>query len=226
MVNRAKLRGKPLDEDCKTARTTTHEYGKVDDRVFCRGLSDKRTDTPIEKCYGCKAFVENASPIWTESAKSLSDMIAEAKEKALKEDIKANTVIIDNHFAKVNAFDFVFGRAVMSLPPMICGLEVQVSDEFPDGYDFAVLETPKTERELLIRKAKSEAAREICCKIEEEIVAALESNYRARKEHIERYAELAYDTELLLEINGKINALRGIEGFVEELKKKYAEGEK
>lgn len=71
---------------------------------------------------------------------------------------------------------------------------------------------------------KAEVAREICCKIEEEIVAALESNYRARKEHIERYADLAYDTDLLLEINGKINALRGIEGFVEELKNKYAEG--
>ena len=75
-------------------------------------------------------------------------------------------------------------------------------------------------------RKQSEVAREICCKIEEEIVAALESNYRARKEHIERHAELAYDTELLLEINGKINALRGIEGFVEELKKKYAEAEK
>lgn len=161
-----------------------------------------------------------------ESAQSLSDMIAEANAKALKEGIKANTVIIDERFAKVNAFDFVFGRDVMHLPPMICGLEVQVSDELPDGYSFAVLEAPETERERLIRKAKSEAAREICCKIEEEIVAALESNYRARKEHIERHAELAYDTELLLEISGKINALRGIEGFVEELKKKYTEGEK
>lgn len=69
-----------------------------------------------------------------------------------------------------------------------------------------------------------EVANKICCEIEEEIVAALESNYRARREHIERYAELAYDTELLLEINGKINALRGMEAFVEELKNKYAEG--
>lgn len=161
-----------------------------------------------------------------ETFKGFADAVFEARNKALKEGIKANTVIIDEHFAKVNAFDFVFGRDVMHLPPMICGLEVQISDELPDGYDFAVLEAPETERERLIRQAKSEAAREICCKIEEEIVAALESNYRARKEHIERYADLAYDTELLLEINGKINALRGIEGFVEELKKKYAEEQK
>ena len=96
-----------------------------------------------------------------ETFKCLADAVFEAQKKALKEGIKANTVIIDEHFAKVNAFDFVFGRAVMSLPPMICGLEVQVSDELPDGYDFAVLEVPETERERLIRKAKSEAAREI-----------------------------------------------------------------
>lgn len=63
MVNRAKLRGKPLDEDCKTARTTTNEYGIADDRVFCRGIFDRRYDAPIEKCYGCKAFVENAMPL-------------------------------------------------------------------------------------------------------------------------------------------------------------------
>ena len=27
MINRAKLRGKPLDSDCKRANRTTHEYG-------------------------------------------------------------------------------------------------------------------------------------------------------------------------------------------------------
>ena len=27
MINRAKLRGKPLDSDCKQAHRTTHEYG-------------------------------------------------------------------------------------------------------------------------------------------------------------------------------------------------------
>ena len=81
-------------------------------------------------------------------------------------------------------------------------------------------------KDTQLENAKAEVANKICCAIEKEIVAALESNYRARKEHIERHAELAYDTELLLEISGKINALRGIEGFVEELKKKYTESEK
>lgn len=184
MVNRAKLRGKPLDEDCKTARTTINEYGPADNRTFCYGIFDRRTDTPIEKCYGCKAFVENATPlkgqtekfvadlltaddVISESAKSLVDMLAEAQAKALKEGIKANTVIIDEHFAKVNAFDFVFGRDVMHLPPMICGLEVQVSDELPDGYSFAVLEAPETERERLIRKARAEVIDEFAGELKE-----------------------------------------------------------
>lgn len=170
------------------------------------------------------AFI-TVDDVISESAKSLADIIAEAYAKALKEGIKANTVIIDEHFAKVNAFDFVFGRAVMSLPPMICGLEVQVSDELPDCCSFAVLEVPETERERLIRKAKSDAAREICCKIEEEIVAALESNYRAMREHnLKRCPDS--DGLFLERIYGKIDALRGIEGFVEELKTKYMEAEK
>ena len=70
---------------------------------------------------------------------------------------------------------------------------------------------------------RAEVAREIFEEIEEEIVAALESNYRARSEQMAK-DDLPY--ELIALINGKINALRGIEGFVEELKKKYTEGEK
>lgn len=95
------------------------------------------------------------------------------------------------------------------------------SDKFGHTYGEAIDRFAELENADVAPRA--EVAREICCKIEEEIVAALESNYRARKEHLERHAELAYDTELLLEINGKINALRGMEAFVEELKKKYAE---
>ena len=129
-------------------------------------MKGKHIRLPAENFNTAASFI-TADDVISESAKSLSDMLAEAKAEALKEGIKANTVIIDEHFAKVNAFDFVFGRAVMSLPPMICGLEVQVSDELPSGYDFAVLEAPETERERLIRKAKSEVAREIFEEIEE-----------------------------------------------------------
>lgn len=62
MISRAKLRGKELDKDCKTAHTTSHEYGLDDDRVFCYGLVDYSTDELIEKCKNCKALAYNATP--------------------------------------------------------------------------------------------------------------------------------------------------------------------
>jgi hypothetical protein len=70
---------------------------------------------------------------------------------------------------------------------------------------------------------RAEIANKICCEIEEEIVAALESNYRALKEWDDGRCN-DYILEMVNRIKGKIDALRGIEAFVEELKNKYAEG--
>lgn len=123
-------------------------------------MSDKHIKLPATEFKISATDFVTVNDVLEEPAESLADILAKAYKKALKEDIKANTVIIDEHFAKVNAFDFVFGRDVMSLPPMICGLEVQVSDELPDGYDFAVLEFPETERDRLVRKTRTEAIKE------------------------------------------------------------------
>lgn len=65
-------------------------------------------------------------------------------------------------------------------------------------------------------------AREICCKVEEEIVAALESNYKAKSERLKN-PHIDTADEFISWCEGKIAALRGIEDFVEELKKKYPE---
>ena len=62
-LSRVYLTGKPLDKDCKTARTTTHEYGIKDDRTFCFGLIDLMTDEYLKKCKECRAFVDNAEPL-------------------------------------------------------------------------------------------------------------------------------------------------------------------
>lgn len=69
---------------------------------------------------------------------------------------------------------------------------------------------------------RAEVAREISVEIEEEIVAALESNYRTLKEWDDGRCN-DYILEMVNRIKGKIDALRGIERFVEELKKKYTE---
>ena len=44
MISREKLRGKPLNNDCKQAHRTTHEYGIKDDRVYCYGLYEDMSD--------------------------------------------------------------------------------------------------------------------------------------------------------------------------------------
>jgi hypothetical protein len=62
-VTRADLRGKPLDRDCYDAHTTTNEYGKEDNRVYCLGLGDKQTDELLKKCLNCKANVIHAEPL-------------------------------------------------------------------------------------------------------------------------------------------------------------------
>ena len=68
------------------------------------------------------------------------------------------------------------------------------------------------------RKA-SDVAREIFEEIEEEITAALKSYYKV-------LPQLEFSNELYNRVQGKVDALRGVEGFVAELKKKYTEGGK
>ena len=65
---------------------------------------------------------------------------------------------------------------------------------------------------------RAEVAREIFEEIESEIVAALQSNYRLKQECVEKQLP---DNFVSYMREGKIAALRGIEAFVEELKKKY-----
>ena len=67
------------------------------------------------------------------------------------------------------------------------------------------------------RKA-SDVAREIFEEIEAEIKLALESNYKV-------LPQLEFSNELYNSVRGKIDALRGIEGFIAELKKHYTEEE-
>ena len=60
-TSRAKLRGKPLDDDCKKANTTTHEMGMKDNRVFCYGLyaCGGMSEDIDRKCLSCGAYVFN-----------------------------------------------------------------------------------------------------------------------------------------------------------------------
>lgn len=93
--------------------------------------------------------------------KSLTDLIWEAQKEAIKEGIKANTIILSKHITKVNGFALYNGFNYMELPPMVCGLEVFASDELPDGYDFSLVEAPMTAREKLIAETRADTVRKM-----------------------------------------------------------------
>lgn len=66
-INRAQLRGKPLDLLCRRAKTTRHEFSPKDNRVFCYGLYDCMTEELTRSCKDCKALVDNAEPVKEET---------------------------------------------------------------------------------------------------------------------------------------------------------------
>lgn len=103
---------------------------------------------------------------------------------------------------------------------------VRAADVVPKArYELAVAERDANVKGFAedIAKAKSEIAKKICCEIEEEIVAALESNYKAKEEQASKRSPQE-DFIILSWIQGKIDVLRGIEAFVEELEDKYTKG--
>ncbi|MBR2335828.1 MAG: hypothetical protein IKA62_06370 [Clostridia bacterium] len=147
----------------------------------------------------------------SDTTKSLVDFIAEAKKTAIKENIIANTVIINETFAKTNDIGIVFGRSILHIPPMICGLEVHISDELPDGYDFAVVRAPETERERIIKQANKKLAEEIFEEIEKVIG--------------DKYNHYVFGNNYLdsIEQDAIINFSDELSDCFEEIKKKYTE---
>ena len=62
-ITRAQIRGKPLDEDCKTiAKPDSGQYGSNDKRCFCTGLWNPMYEAFEEKCFFCNAWNGNAEP--------------------------------------------------------------------------------------------------------------------------------------------------------------------
>lgn len=72
----------------------------------------------------------------------------------------------------------------------------------------------------MFENAKTDVAREIFAEIEKEIKSAIAVNYKAREARRNRgYSEI--NDNMISSIWAKINTLRGIFDFIEELKKKY-----
>jgi hypothetical protein len=94
----------------------------------------------------------------------LVKLIAEARDAAFREGIKANSIIINKNLVKYPGgfFGFGTGNAVSCLPPMICGLEVHgTKTELPEDYAFAIFEATQTERERLIAETAKDILDEV-----------------------------------------------------------------
>lgn len=81
--------------------------------------------------------------------KSYIDSIIAAYHEAVREGIKANSIIINENMVKVTGFPMMdpLGGARI-FPDMICGLKVYLTkDELPNEYAFAVLEGPRNRLE-------------------------------------------------------------------------------
>ena len=62
IVNRALLRGAPLETMCRQAKTTHHEFGREDRRVFCFGVTEAGGANLMPPCRTCRAHVDYARP--------------------------------------------------------------------------------------------------------------------------------------------------------------------
>lgn len=74
------------------------------------------------------------------------EMVAKAQAAAFKDGIKANSILINKNMVRVRSFPFSDGitRGIYFAPDMVCGLNVYLTeDDLPEGYSFAILESPK-----------------------------------------------------------------------------------
>lgn len=134
-----------------------------------------------------------------QSKNDILDMIRKAQELAVKEGIKANSIVINKKFVKVPSVWINMCGSPIQLPPMICGLECYFTDnEFPDNYSFAALEKPQTERETLIGKTKSDTAREILTLIKNgvELNSMIDGDAKIAIMNELRWAGQRYDVDL------------------------------
>ena len=85
--------------------------------------------------------------------KDILEHIEKVKEQMLRDNIKANTIIIDSEVAKVNGFQYLSApQTITDVPPIFMGLQVlyeeNLSEKFGTPVNFVMaerkIETPKT----------------------------------------------------------------------------------
>lgn len=114
--------------------------------------------------------------------------LKEAQDEAMKECIRANTIMLNSRLAKVKPFAAILTPFLgAQVPPMICGLEAKLADDLPEEFAFAIMQAPKTERERLIKSLTEE--RDEWKKRAE----AAERNEKIKDRALDKATELAYE---------------------------------
>ena len=109
--------------------------------------------------------------------KTFIETVTEAKNEAIKNGIKANTIVVRPGLAKVNGFDLNVpstfdGHCIEHMPPMILGMEAYIADpkDIPPDVGFIVTHKDYTAvdrirrqaQDELIEKLKEKSFREVC----------------------------------------------------------------
>lgn len=69
----------------------------------------------------------------SEEINNILEHIMKAKKQALRDNIKANTIVIDKDIAKINGFYFQnVGLSFLEIPPTIVGLKIAYSENLSD----------------------------------------------------------------------------------------------
>ena len=84
--------------------------------------------------------------------------LIKAKETALENAIIANTVLINDKFAKVKNFSICLDNTVYAVPPMIAGLYIKFVD-LPKQFAFALAQLPEPDGAKLLAEAREESRR-------------------------------------------------------------------
>ena len=93
---------------------------------------------PEEKGEPMKITIDD---VLEEPNKSIYDLIAEARNEAIKRNIEVNSIVINRGLVFVPGDPFFY-------PDMVCGLKSYVtSKELPEDYAFAVIHDPNREPE-------------------------------------------------------------------------------
>ena len=141
----------------------------------------------------------------------------------LLEEVENNTPLnwTDSEIELQEQFDFQVFKHIIEYQPTADVVPKSEVEMHGGSFYFELeneLEKAREGVERFMREHDAKVAREIFEEIEREITDALQSNYKV-------LPKIEASEELYHCVHGKISALCGIDGFVEELKKKYTEGE-